>query len=280
MKVVITSANSATGLMLIPVLRAAGHYTIGLVRKPVDIQADEVITDWMNAVQARDALAAADIIVHLSGELNAPNESMYVEANRTTAKIVAESARGGRASRIIYPSYPHASSDAKNYYLRYKGQAEELLSGTGIPVVIFRCPVILDGPDKESKIDVLFRSRKGRPVPVIGSGRKKMSPVYRGTVVQAIMAALQTGRPGIYELSGPEEMTIDAFIRVANNGSVRILHIPGWLAKMLSRVLPSLSSTFVDIMLHYTESRYDPATYREFHIEPVSILTLWAGIAI
>jgi NADH dehydrogenase len=271
-KIVITSANSATGSLLIPALKAAGHYTIGLVRKPVDTAADEVITDWMNAAAARQALAGADVVVHLSGELNAKNESMYAEANRNTARIVAENAC---ASRIIYPGYPHASSGEKNYYLRYKGQAEELLHQTGIPLVIFRCPVIIDAPDKASKIDVLFKSQKGRPVPVIGSGRQKMRPVYRGTVVEAIVSALGTGRPGVYELSGPDEMTVDEFIRLANPGGVRLLHIPGWLAFALSRVLPGLSSTFVDMMLHYTSSVYDPATYQEFGIKPVSIVEMW-----
>src|SRR5882757_9374025 len=106
-KVVITSANSATGLLLVPALKAAGHYTIGLVRKPVDISADEVIIDWMNAAAARQALAEADYIVHLSGELNARSERLYMEANLATTRIVAENAH---ARRIVYLSYPHASS--------------------------------------------------------------------------------------------------------------------------------------------------------------------------
>jgi uncharacterized protein YbjT (DUF2867 family) len=273
-KIVITSANSATGLLLVPALKAAGHYTIGLVRKPVAIAADEVITDWMNAAAARQALAGADVIVHLSGELNAKNARLYASANRDTARVVADNARAGR---LVYLSYPHASSQERNYYLRYKGEAEELLHQTGIPLVIFRCPVIIDAPDKASKIDVLFKSQKGRPVPVIGSGRQLMRPVYRGTVVGAIVSALRKGRPGVYELSGPDEMTVDEFIRLANPQGVRLLHIPGWLAFTLSRVLPGLSSTFVDMMLHHTSSTYDPATYREFGIGPVSISEIWGS---
>jgi len=272
LKVVITSANSATGLMLIPVLKAAGHHTIGLVRKPVDVGADETITDWMHASAARRALAGADAIIHLSGELNAKNERMYAAANKMTTEVVAAY---GNAASLIYLSYPHASPGAKNFYLRYKGEAEALLNRTGIPLVIFRCPVIVDAPDVPSRIDVLFKSSKGRPVPVIGSGRQRMRPIYRGTVVEAIASALVGGRPGVYELSGPEEVTVDEFIRMANPAGTRLLHIPGWLAYVLSWVLPGLSSTFVDMMLHYTASEYDPATYREFGIEPVSVVEMW-----
>jgi uncharacterized protein YbjT (DUF2867 family) len=283
MKIVITSANSATGSMLIPVLKAAGHYTIGLVRKPVALPADEVITDWMHAPGAARALGEADVVVHLSGELNAKSARLYEEANKTTATLVAMYTK---ARRIIYLSYPHASSGEKNHYLRTKGQAEEVLYQTGIPLVVFRCPVIIDAPDKESKLDVLFKARKGRavplagwdwPVPVIGSGRQTMRPVYRGTVVEAIASAVEGGRDGTYELSGVDEMTVDEFIRLANPSGVRLLHIPGWLAQALSRLLPELSSTFVDMMLHHTASEYDPATYREFGIEPVSIVRMWRG---
>jgi hypothetical protein len=71
MKIVITSANSATGSMLIPVLKA---------------------------------------VVHLSGELNAKRAAFYEEANLETARVVAAHAR---AVRLIYLSYPHASSGEK-----------------------------------------------------------------------------------------------------------------------------------------------------------------------
>jgi len=282
MKIVITSANSATGSMLIPVLRAAGHYTIGLVRKPMEMPADEVIADWMHAPKAARALGEADVVVHLSGELNAKNAGAYEEANKTTATIVAKYTK---AKRIIYLSYPHASSGEKNHYLRTKGQAEEVLHRTGIPLVVFRCPVIIDAPDKASKIDVLFKVPKRRvpvlgwdwPVPVIGSGRQTMRPVYRRTVVEAIAAAVVGGRAGVYELSGVDEVTVDEFIRLANPSGVRLLHIPGWLARVLSRVLPELSFTFVDMMLHHTASVYDPETYREFGVEPVSVVGMWRG---
>jgi len=280
MKIVITSANSATGLMLIPVLKAAGHYTIGLVRRSMELPADEVITDWMHAPEAARAIGEADVVVHLSGELNAKRAELYEEANKATTIIVA---RFTKAKRIIYLSYPHASPGEKNHYLRTKGQAEEVLRRTGIPLVVFRCPVIIDAPGKASKLDVLFKAPKGRvplpgwdwPVPVIGSGRQTMRPVYRGTVVEAITSAVVGGRAGVYELSGMDEVTIDEFIRLANPLGVRLVHIPGWMAFALSRVLPELSSTFVDMMLHHTGSVYDPGTYLEFGIQPVSIVEMW-----
>ena len=274
--VVITSANGATAGLLIPRLKEKGYHTTGLIRAPARIGADEVITDWINAAAAKAALTQADYIIHLSGDANAKNKKSYIEANYSTTKIVADNISKTRRQRIIYLSYANAGPDQKNLYLRYKGEAEQLLLGTGKEVVIFRCPVIIDAPGKASKMDVLLLSQKGRSVRTIGNGRQKMHPVYRGDVVNAIIAALEKDSAGIYELSGPEEITIDEFIRLVNqNPSVKINHIPAWLAIILSRLIPDLSPTFVDLMLHHSNSSYTPETYQEFGLSPSSITSLF-----
>jgi len=66
-----------------------GYHTIGLIRRPAAIGADEVITDWMNSAAAKNALARADYIIHLSGDANAKNKASYIESNYTTTKLVA-----------------------------------------------------------------------------------------------------------------------------------------------------------------------------------------------
>ena len=277
-KVVITSANCVTARLLIPQLKASGYYTIGLVRKHSLIDTDEVISDWMQSLKAKEALLSADYIIHLSGEINSKDKHIYIESNYTTTKLVADSARNGKARRVIFLSYPDAAATQPNLYLRYKGEAEKLLLNTGKEAVIFRCPVIIDAPDKPSRIDTLFIAHKGKGVPVIGNGEQLMHPVYRGDVAAAVCSALENGGAGVYELSGPEEMSINAFIRLVNNNpAVKIAHTPAWLARLLSRFVKGLSPTFVDIMLHHTNSSYVQATYETFNIRPTAIIRLWDG---
>jgi len=277
-KVVITSANCVTARLLIPRLKAKGYYTIGLIRKPATIDTDEIIPDWMQSPKAGEALAAADYIVHLSGEINSKQKGIYVESNYTTTKIVADNARNGKAQRIIFLSYPNAAATQKNLYLRFKGEAENLLLHTGKEAVIFRCPAIIDSPDKPSRIDTMFISQNGKGVPTIGNGNQFIHPVYRGNVADAVISSLESGEAGVYELSGPEEMTINEFIRLVNNNpSVKIAHTPGWMAKLLSPFIKGLSPTFVDIMLNHTNSNYVPETYRTFNITPTSITKLWSN---
>lgn len=283
--VVITSANSATGRLLIPSLNAAGYHTIGLIRNPLSIGTDETVTDWMNSPIARGALANADYIIHLSGDANAKNKDAFIASNVETTKLLAENAAHGKCRRIIYLSYAGASTHEKNLYLRCKGEAEDLLRNTGRDIVIFRCPVIVDAPGQASRMDALFVSEKGRAVPTIGHGRQHMRPIYRGDVVAAVIAALSRGASGTYELSGPDNFTIDEFIRTVNDGPrsadlrsdrpVRIRHIPAWLARPLSYIHPQLSPTFVDLMLHHTESQFSLETFREFGIVPTSLRALY-----
>lgn len=275
--VVITSANCVTAGLLIPKLKAAGYYTVGLIRKQQQIETDKVIIDWMNSDEAKRALEDADYIVHLSGEINSKEEAIYIQSNLTTTQIVAAAARKGKAKRVIFLSYPGADVKQKNLYLKYKGEAEKLLTNAGKEAVIFRCPVIIDSPEKPSRIDTLFKPKNGKGVPVIGTGKQPMHPVYRGDVVNIILAALARGKAGIYDLSGHEGMTTDEFIQLVNqNPKVRIDHTPAWLSKILARFIKGLSPTFVDILLNHTDSVYDADTYGEFGTTPVSIVGLWS----
>lgn len=290
--IVITSANCATAGLLIPRLREKGYHITGLIRTPAAIGADETISNWMNSTAAKKALASADSIIHLSGDANAKNKAAYVEANFTTTKLVTDSVKPvansmqlvagsggpGKKQRIIYLSYANAGSDEKNLYLHYKGEAERLLLHTGKEVVIFRCPVIIDTPGRTSRIDDLFIAKKGKAVPVLGNGLQKIRPLYRGDVVNMIVAALEKGQPGVYELSGPEEMTVNDLIRLANQEpNVKMRHIPSWIVPLLSRLVPGLSPTFADLMLHHTNSIYSRETYREFGVAPTSITSLWGA---
>jgi nucleoside-diphosphate-sugar epimerase len=259
-----------------PRLREKGYPTVGLIRRPEGIGADKLVTDWMNAAATKDALAHADIIIHLSGDANAKNKAAYRDANYNTTKLVADHLAGDKPQRIIYLSYANAGVDERNLYLKYKGEAEQLLLATGKEVVIFRCPVIVDAPGAASRMDDLLLAKKGRAVPVIGDGRQRMHPVYRGDVVEAILAAMEKGRAGVYELSGPEELSVDELIRLVNrNPGVRMRHIPRWIALVLSRVIPGLSPVFVDLLLRHSDSAYTAETYREFGIEATPVSSMW-----
>ena len=274
--VVVTSANSITGGWLLPKLRWEGRKTIGLIRSAANIEADVIITDWVNSPKAIEALKSADVIVHLSGEISAKSEKIYQSVNIDTTKIVADAAKNGKATRVIFLSYPNVDPNHKNWHLKYKGLAEQILLNCGKEAVIFRCPAIIDSPESPVQTVEAYLSKNGKAVQTLGSGKQKLRPIFRGDVVDAITAALEKGSAGIHELSGLEEFTVDELIRLINqNPDVKISHTPPWLAKILSHFIPDLSPTFADILLNHLDSAESSDTYREFGITPTPLSKVW-----
>lgn len=66
MQIVITGASGLVGSALVPVLRAAGHEVLRLVRRPV-AAADELSWDPARRILDPAALASVDGVVHLAG---------------------------------------------------------------------------------------------------------------------------------------------------------------------------------------------------------------------
>lgn len=279
-RVVVTSANSRTGMQLIPRLKAAGAQVIALVRKPTDIpDADQIVTNWMVAPEAFEALRAADLIVHLTGEFIARTEQAYIEANVTPTERVVEAIQAGKARRVVSMSYLGADEKSRNIYLRVNGVRERLLMNSRADAVIFRCPGLFDAPSRPGPAEEALTSVDGKPVQMLGNGQQRQQVVYRGDVVNAILAALQRGAPGIYDLVGPDALTMDNLVQIINrNPSIRISHTPAWLARIIGRFIPDLSPTYVDIMLQ--DAVADPRKAVEtFGLKLTSVREVWTANA-
>lgn len=275
-QVVVTSANSRTGVALIPALKREGAFVTALVRQPQAVaEADVVVGDWLNAAQARQAMQRADLIVHLSGEISARSYKAYHAANVAPTERVVEALNTGQARRAVSLSYVGSDPASTNDYLRTNGLREKLLSESRKEAVVFRCPALVNTPANPGPLEEALISVAGKPVQMVGNGQQLHRPIYRGDVVEAIIAALQQGRPGVYDLTGPDEMTADALIQLLNGAAdVKISHTPDWLARLLSRFMPDLPPTYVDIMLR--NSNPDPArAVKEFGLEMTPLRTLW-----
>jgi NADH dehydrogenase len=274
--VVLTAATARTGRLLLPRLRERGYRTLALVRSPVEVPADEVITDWLSAPRAREALAEADLIVHLPGDLRARGREGYRQVHVRTAEIVSEAMRHGNPRRAVYLSYVGADEHSPNAYLTTKAAGERLFQETGKEIVILRCTAILGSPAEPGPLEQAFTAHRGR-VRILGDGRQRVRPVYIGDVVEAVLAALERGAPGVYELAGPEEMSLEECVRLINGGTgVRMDPTPPWLARVLGRTHPKLTPAMVEILLR--DSTGNPArAIAEFGLALTPLARVWAA---
>jgi uncharacterized protein YbjT (DUF2867 family) len=228
-----------------------------------------------------DRLAAAfdgaDSVVHLAGTLLPLRPNTYRAANLDTALAVAGALTRSTAQRVVFLSFITARLDASNSYLRYKAEAEEALGSTGVPAVIFRCDHIYGPPDEPGPTASAFVAKSGK-VMLLGSGSQRLTPLYREDVVDAILhAALDPETPtGTFQLAGPDTMSAEEFTRLLNSTPIRIRRTPVMLARLLGRVVPTLTPELVDIMLADEVPTEDvAATARRFGVELHRVADVW-----
>jgi NAD(P)H dehydrogenase (quinone) len=200
--------------------------------------------DWTTAIRSARAVA------HLAGTLQPRRPDTYETANVRTTETVAAAARAASVERIVFLSYVGASPESPNAYLRSKARAEAVLLDNGVPTTVFRCLHVYGPPERPGPTAGAFLKGRG-PVVVLGDGSQRIAPLFVGDVVEAILRALlDAGAPtGVFDLGGPREMTMDAFVRTLNRGEVRIAHLPAPLARAAGALLPYLTPALVDLLV-------------------------------
>jgi nucleoside-diphosphate-sugar epimerase len=225
-------------------------------------------------------IATADAVVHLAGTLQPRRGESYEEANVEPTRIVADAAAAGSCSRIVFLSYVGPSASSPNAYLRAKAAAEDLLVGSGVPTTIFRCLHIYGPPERPGPTAGAFLADKGKAVTVPGSGRQRIQPLYIGDVVDAVASAVTQPEPPIrtFDLGGPEEMSMDEFVRALNGPDVKIRHLPPGVARIAARLAPSLTPALMDLLLADNVTATPAAEMGErFGFSPRKVGDVWAG---
>ena len=232
-------------------------------------------------VERDDDLAAAsgdaDAVVHLAGTLQPRKPNTYRLANLDTALATAAALAHSAAQRVVFLSFLTARLDASNTYLRYKAEAEEALRSSGTPAVIFRCDHIYGPPSQPGPTASAFIAKSGR-VTLLGNGTQQLAPLYRDDVVEAILhAALDPETPtGTFELAGPDVVTAEEFARLVNSKPIRIRRTPVILARLLGRVVPTLTPELVDVLLADAIPTEDvAASARLFGVELHRVADVW-----
>lgn len=274
--VVVTGANGQVGHALLPVLQEQWD-VIALVRSPVSLPVMEVIPDWIHSSSTQGAIAQADAVVHLAGSLK-PKNGDYVGANVQTTAAVRSALNPEKNQRVVFLSYVGASEQSSNAYLSTKAQAERLLLASSNPVTIFRCTHIIGSPEHPGSTAESLISKHGKAVSVLGSGQQQVAPVCLDDVVSAILAALNQPQAGIFELAGPNCLSMDALVVLLNaNPAVQINHLPPWLARKLPWVLRDLPTALVEVMMADSLGNSD-AAIATFGLQLTALRQIWASM--
>ncbi|HLR24592.1 MAG TPA: NAD(P)-dependent oxidoreductase [Fodinibius sp.] len=209
--------------------------------------------DLDDLVALREGIRGADIIFHIAGRVMAPTyrelEHANVEATENllrvaqkegNPKIVVLSSLAAAGPSNGHPKVEQNTMEPVSMYGRSKLQMEQRIAAIAdeqSSITVLRPPAVY-GP-REDQIYSFFKIVDKRICPIIGDGKTpKISMIYVGDVVQAILKAANQTDPGIrtYFISDGTPHTWDKICgtatKVFGKKALPIYIKPGWVQKI------------------------------------------------
>lgn len=248
--ILVTGGTGFVGSHLIRRMRQEGLPVRAAVRNPDKARAlknsgvEVVAGDISDKGSLEKAASGIERVIHLVGIIQeAPGATfrgVHVEGTRN----LIEAAQKAGVRHFVYQSALGARPGAKSEYHRTKWEAEELVRRSGIPSTILR-PSLIYGPGDLFTLRLAGVIRQSPVLPVIGSGRSKVQPIFIDDVVSCIVKAVTCDAclNDIYELGGPEQLTYEEVTRaIAEAMGVHrpAVHVPLLFLKPMARVLETV----------------------------------------
>ena len=212
----LTGATGTIGLPLLRRLTAAGTPVRCLVRDPRRLGAERVqvqiaLGDLSDHHSFRHALRGVDTVVHLASVIrDQPGGSIEELAGVATWRLVQAAERAG-VKRFVFFSALGASTRSRSRLMRAKAIAERALVESSLAHTVF-APSLVYSPS-DPFVTLLGRMSLLPGMPIAGSGRASLQPMWAEDVADCVLATLPGGPAAAqadgerYELAGPETLT-------------------------------------------------------------------------
>ena len=250
--ILVTGGTGFVGGHLIRRLRQEGLPVRTLARHPdraqplKDLGVEVVLGDISEKVSLEKAAEGIERVIHLVGIMQeipgVTFRGVHVEGTRN----VIEAARKAGVRHFFHQSALGTRPGAKSEYHRTKWEAEEFVRQSGIPHTILRPSLIYGlGDGFTTRLSEML---KLVPVmPLIGSGKSRVQPVYIDDVVSCMVKAV-TGDAflnEIYEIGGPDQLTYEEVTKaIAEAMGIKrtAVHVPLFFMKPIARALETMLS--------------------------------------
>jgi 2-alkyl-3-oxoalkanoate reductase len=271
MRVLVAGATGAVGRPLVRMLRERGHEALGATRSEAkadalrELGAEPVICDAFDRESVRRVVLAAspEAIVNQLTDLSAPlNPRKYgqwleptnrlrIEGTRNLAAAAVEAHTRLLVSQSVAFAYRWDGDGLKSeddplfddapggfdYAVAAIRELERLtLETPGLDGIVLRYGYFY-GPGTSYARDGQFgEMARRRQFPIVGSGSGRFSFVHVEDAAAATLAALERGKPGVYNIVDDEPAELREWLPayVESLGAKPPRHVPRWLARIVA----------------------------------------------
>lgn len=282
--ILVTGGTGFVGSHLIRRLRGAGLPVRAVVRDPAkagalrDLGVEIVAGDVADRPSLEGAAKGVERVIHLVGIIQeAPGQTfqgIHVEGTRN----VVEASKKADVRHVVYQSALGTRPNARSAYHTTKWAAEEIVRDSGMACTILR-PSLIYGPGDKFTIRMSGMLKLSPVVPVIGSGRTRVQPIYIDDVVTCLEKIVTSDSflNEAYEIGGPDQLTYTELTEtLADALGIRrpTVHMPLALmrpaARLLEAVLPNPPVTSDQLIMLQEDNVCSMKDIREvFGVEPV-----------
>lgn len=207
-----------------------------------------------------------DLIINLASVVRSVDKTRYNENVIGLRNLLAAMARD---QKMIYFSTQKVYQNGAGPYRDSKIECEKLLEGH----MIVR-PNYVYGIDRQNDLYRMSRLVRLGIAPVIGSGNSLLQPVNKNDVAEIISRMSRKFKPGTYDISGPETVTINRIIDIFSGSFKKKplrLKLPVSLLKPFSGLLPFDINSYDEDMIAHLPVKHD---FRDFHEDLQCLMSL------
>lgn len=202
-------------------------------------QVQPVLCNIRDEQSVRAAMMGADAVVNCVNILAPKGKSTFKTVFEEGADHIARLSAEMGVARIVHISGLGADPESASPYIAAKARGEAAVLRHRPDAVILR-PSVIFGPDDTFYNRFAAMTRLGPLLPLVG-GKTRIQPVFVDDVaLAAVKGATGEAAPGIYELGGPEILTMKDVADQVLRATMRrrgVVNMPFWLAGIGARVL-------------------------------------------
>lgn len=205
-------------------------------------QVQPVLCNIRDEQSVRAAMAQADAVVNCVNILAPKGKSTFRSVFEEGAETIARLSVEMGVARVVHVSGIGVDPDSDSRYVAGKARGEAAVLKHRPDAVILR-PSVMFGAGDSFYNRFASMTRFSLILPVVG-GRTKIQPVLVDDVARAAaMGATGEAAPGIYELGGPDVLTVRDIMHQVLKSTMRrraVVNLPFWVAGIGARVLGAI----------------------------------------